>query len=87
MGLPRVPKEKRKQKIARGASRTPRRFPARFGPLTRAGLEPMSQLQGINPQYAREVRIMGSAGIDFNVAFAAFVKWLSVTFGGGIGIS
>lgn len=47
----------------------------------------MSQLQGDQSQYAREVRIMGSAGIDFNVAFAAFVKWLSVTFGGGIGIS
>ncbi|OFV79291.1 hypothetical protein RERY_00480 [Rhodococcus erythropolis] len=28
---------------------------------------------------------MGSAGIDFNVAFESFVKWLSVTFGGGIG--
>ena len=26
---------------------------------------------------------MGSAGIDFNVAFEAFLKWLSVTFGGG----
>lgn len=30
---------------------------------------------------------MGSAGIDFNVAFEAFLKWLSVTFGGGIGLS
>jgi len=30
---------------------------------------------------------MGSAGIDFSVAFAAFLKWLSVTFGGGIGFS
>jgi hypothetical protein len=30
---------------------------------------------------------MGSAGIDFNVALDAFLKWLSVTFnlGGGIG--
>lgn len=30
---------------------------------------------------------MGSAGIDFNVAFEAFLKWLSLTFGGGIGLS
>ena len=30
---------------------------------------------------------MGSAGIDFSVAFAAFLKWLSVTFGGGFGLS
>lgn len=30
---------------------------------------------------------MGSAGINFDVVFAAFIKWLSVTFGGGIGIS
>ncbi len=30
---------------------------------------------------------MGSAGIDFSVAFEAFLKWLSVTFGGGIGLS
>ncbi|KAF0964709.1 hypothetical protein MLGJGCBP_02148 [Rhodococcus sp. T7] len=29
---------------------------------------------------------MGSAGVDFTVAFGAFLKWLSVTFGGGIGI-
>ena len=30
---------------------------------------------------------MGSAGIDFSVAFEAFLKLLSVTFGGGIGLS
>ncbi len=55
--------------------------------LTQAGCDPMKSLQGgINP-WQCEVRIMGSAGIDFNVAFAAFVKWLSVTFGGGFGIS
>jgi hypothetical protein len=29
---------------------------------------------------------MGSAGIDLSIAFEAFLKWLSVTFGGGIGI-
>ena len=29
---------------------------------------------------------MGSAGIDFNVAFEAFLKWLSLTLGGGIGL-
>ncbi|KAF0958806.1 hypothetical protein MLGJGCBP_08082 [Rhodococcus sp. T7] len=29
---------------------------------------------------------MGSAGIDFNVAFEAFLKWLSLTFGGGFGL-
>jgi len=36
---------------------------------------------------AREVKIMSSAGIDLDVAFAAFVKWLSVTFGEGSGVS
>ncbi len=46
----------------------------------------MSRLQGDQSQYAREVRIVGSAGIDFDVAFAAFAKWLSVAFGGAIGI-
>lgn len=30
---------------------------------------------------------MGSAGVDFSVAFEAFLKWLSVMFGGGIGMS
>ncbi|SEL87363.1 hypothetical protein SAMN05444583_11674 [Rhodococcus maanshanensis] len=32
---------------------------------------------------------MGSVGIDFNLAFDAFLKWLKVTFGlgGGAGIS
>ena len=29
---------------------------------------------------------MGFAGIDFNVAFEAFLKWLSLTFGGGISL-
>lgn len=29
---------------------------------------------------------MGSAGVDFSVAFGAFLKWLSVMFGGGFGI-
>lgn len=31
----------------------------------------------------------GSAGVDFNLALQAFLKWLSVMFGigGGIGIS
>ena len=29
---------------------------------------------------------MGSAGIDFDVAFEAFLKCLSLTFGGGIGL-
>lgn len=30
---------------------------------------------------------MGSAGVDIAVAFEAFLKWLSITFGGGIGFS
>jgi len=30
---------------------------------------------------------MGSAGFDLAVAFGAFLKWLSVTFGLGIGLS
>lgn len=34
----------------------------------------------------RSEGFMGSAGVDFAVAFEAFLKWLSVTFGGGIGI-
>lgn len=55
--------------------------------LTRAWGDPMKSVQGDQSLNMCEVRIMGSAGIDFNVAFAAFVKWLSVTFGGGFGIS
>ena len=34
----------------------------------------------------RSEGVMGSAGVDFAVAFEAFLKWLSITFGGGIGI-
>lgn len=31
---------------------------------------------------------MGSSGIDFNVAFGAFLHWISVMFGlnGGVGL-
>ncbi|AQA26233.1 hypothetical protein BTZ20_4560 [Rhodococcus sp. MTM3W5.2] len=37
----------------------------------------------------RVVRMMGSVGVDFNVAMQAFLHWLSINFGigGGVGIS
>lgn len=53
--------------------------------VTIAPLPAITKLEG-DRQYSQEVRSMGSAGVDFAVAFEAFVKWLSIMFGGGGGI-
>lgn len=36
--------------------------------------------------FPHEVITMGSAGIDFNLAFAAFLHWLHVMFGLNVGV-